>query len=81
MATVRKTITLTVQHDAWIKNQIVAGHYTNDSECVRDLIRRAQTQDDDVLALRTALLEGEQSGAPEPFDPVEFKQAVRQPGG
>ena len=81
MATVRKTITLTTQHDDWIKQQIADGLYTNDSECVRDLIRRARVQDDDVLALRRALIEGEQSGPPEPFDPVEFKQAMRQPGG
>ena len=42
MGTVRKTITLTDQQDAWIKAQIKAGHYTNDSECIRDLIRRDQ---------------------------------------
>ncbi len=81
MSTIRKTITLTAHHDDWIKRQIVAGHYTNDSECVRDLIRRAQAQDDDVLAIRAALLEGERSGPPEPFDPAEFKRAMRQTGG
>lgn len=81
MATVRKTITLTTQHDDWIKRQIVDGHYTNDSECVRDLIRRAQAQDDDIRSLREALLEGERSGPPEPFDPAEFKREMRQPRG
>ena len=40
MSTVRKTITLTDQQDRWIKAQIIAGHYTNDSEYIRDLIRR-----------------------------------------
>lgn len=40
-----------------------------------------QAQDEDVMALRTALLEGERSGPPEPFDPAEFKRAMRQPGG
>lgn len=42
MATVRKTITVSVQQDAWIAAQIEAGRYTNDSEAIRDLIRRAQ---------------------------------------
>ena len=42
MGTVRKTITLTDQQDRWIKAQIIAGHYTNDSEYIRDLIRREQ---------------------------------------
>jgi antitoxin ParD1/3/4 len=32
MGTVRKTITVTDQQDNWIKAQIEAGHYTNDSE-------------------------------------------------
>jgi antitoxin ParD1/3/4 len=39
MATVRKTITLTDQQDDWIKAQVGGGHYTNDSEYIRDLIR------------------------------------------
>lgn len=43
MGTVRKTITLTDQQDKWIKAHITAGHYTNDSECIRDLIRREQS--------------------------------------
>ena len=42
MATVRKTITVSVQQDAWIAAQIEAGRYTNDSEAIRDLIRREQ---------------------------------------
>jgi putative addiction module CopG family antidote len=42
MATVRKTITLTDQQDDWIKAQVEGGHYTNDSEYIRDLIRREQ---------------------------------------
>lgn len=36
MATVRKTITLTDQQDNWTKAQIAAGHYTNDSEYIRN---------------------------------------------
>jgi antitoxin ParD1/3/4 len=35
MKIVRKTITLTDQQDSWIKAQIDAGHYTNDSEYIR----------------------------------------------
>lgn len=42
MGTIRKTITVTEQQDQWIKAQIERGHFTNDSECIRDLIRRDQ---------------------------------------
>ena len=74
MATVRKTITLTGQQDAWIAAQVAAGSYTNDSEAIRDLIRHAQERSLETESLRQALIEGEQSGEPEPFDFAAFKQ-------
>ncbi len=74
MATVRKTITLTEQQNAWIAAQIDAGSYTNDSEAIRDLIRREQERGLEVESIRQALIEGEQSGEPEPFDFAAFKR-------
>lgn len=74
MATVRKTITLTEQQDAWIASQIAAGHYTNDSEAIRDLIRREQTRSLEIEMIRGALVEGEQSGEPDSFDFAAFKK-------
>lgn len=76
MATVRKTITLTDQQDGWIKAQIDAGHYTNDSEYIRDLIRREQERSAEIEAVRAALIEGEASGEPGPFDAVAFKKKM-----
>jgi antitoxin ParD1/3/4 len=76
MATVRKTITLTDKQDGWIKAQIEAGHYTNDSEYIRDLIRREQERSAEIEAVRAALIEGEASGEPEPFDAVAFKKKM-----
>ena len=73
MSTVRKTITLTDQQDDWIKAQIAAGQYTNDSEAIRDLIRREQERQAQVQAVRAALIEGEESGAPQPFDVQAIK--------
>lgn len=74
MATIRKTITLTEQQDAWIAAQIAAGHYTNDSETIRDLIRREQERSLEIENIRHALIEGEQSGEPERFDFTAFKK-------
>lgn len=76
MATVRKTITLTDKQDGWIKAQINAGHYTNDSEYIRDLIRREQERSAEIEAVRTALIEGEASGEPSPFDAGAFRQRM-----
>ncbi|MDQ0839762.1 type II toxin-antitoxin system ParD family antitoxin [Sphingomonas faeni] len=74
MVTVRKTITLTEQQNAWIAAQIDAGRYTNDSEAIRDLIRREQERSLEIDSIRQALIEGEQSGEPEPFDFAAFKR-------
>ena len=76
MATVRKTITLTEQQDAWIAAQIAAGSYTNDSEAIRDLIRREQERTFEIESIRQALIEGEQSGEPQPFDFDAFLQRM-----
>ncbi|MEO7851471.1 MAG: type II toxin-antitoxin system ParD family antitoxin [Rubrivivax sp.] len=81
MSTVRKTITLTEQQDGWIKAQIQAGHYTNDSEYIRDLIRREQERSAQLDALRAALVEGENSGTPQPFDVQAFKARMTVTGG
>jgi antitoxin ParD1/3/4 len=74
VGTVRKTITLTEQQDAWIAAQIAAGSYTNDSEAIRDLIRREQERSFEIDSIRRALGEGEQSGEPAPFDFAAFKK-------
>ena len=76
MSTTRKTITVTDQQDHWIKSQIEAGHYTNDSEYIRDLIRRDQASQANIDAIRAALIEGEESGVAEPFDIEQFKQEL-----
>ena len=76
MGTVRKTITLTDQQDNWVKAQIMAGHYTNDSEYIRDLIRREQERSAEIEATRAALIEGETSREPRPFNPSDFKKRM-----
>lgn len=80
MSTVRKTITLTEQQDGWIKAQIQAGHYTNDSEYIRDLIRRGQACVAELEAVRDALIEGENSGEPQAFDAQAFKRRMKAQG-
>ena len=76
MGTKRKTITITDNQDNWIKSQIKAGEFTNDSEYIRDLIRRDQTSQADIEDIRAALIEGEESGEPQPFDVAQFKSAM-----
>lgn len=71
--TVRKTITLTDDMDAWIKLQIDAGQYTNDSEYIRALVRADQGRVGQDTAIRAALIAGEDSGPCQPFNAATFK--------
>ncbi len=63
---VKKSISVTDQQDGWIKAQIESGHFGNESEVIRELIRERQTREQEtpaeIEAIRAALIEGEQSG-------------------
>lgn len=72
MGTTRKTITVTAQQDKWIKAQIKRGHFTNDSEYIRDLIRRDQDRTQ-FQALKDAVQEGLDSGMSERTVPQIMK--------
>jgi antitoxin ParD1/3/4 len=76
MGIVRKNITLTDTQDAWIKAQIDAGHYTSHSEYICDLIRCEQERCRKIETIRAALVEGEASGEPRPFDTGGFKRRM-----
>lgn len=81
MTNIRKTITVTEQQNQWIASQVQAGHFTNDSELIRDLIRREQERKLELDALQQALIKGEQSGAPQAFDFAAFLETKRRQHG
>ncbi|MEC3908108.1 type II toxin-antitoxin system ParD family antitoxin [Tamlana sp. 2201CG12-4] len=62
MSTIRKTITLTEKQDKWIKSRITMGEFTNDSEYIRDLVRRDQAKNAKFSALKAAITDGMDSG-------------------
>ena len=66
MPMVKKSISVTDRQDEWIKAQIATGHFGNESEVVRELIRERQIREQEtpaeIEAIRAALIEGEQSG-------------------
>lgn len=77
MGTTRKTITVTAQQDKWIKSQIKRGHFTNDSEYIRDLIRRDQDRTQ-LQVLKDAVQEGLDSGVSERTVPQIMKDVERR---
>mgnify|MGYP001434305917 CR=1 FL=1 len=48
---------------------------------LEDTLRlRQHDRDGDIEAIRAALIEGERSGEPRPFDPAAFRQRMRAHG-
>lgn len=81
MTMTRKTITVTDQQEHWIRSQIQSGEFGNDSEYIRDLIRRDRSQKQALEDLRTALELGEASGEPVPLDIDQVKASARRKEG
>jgi len=74
MAIVRKTVTFTEQQNDWIKAQIASGDFTNDSEYLRNLVRKDQEQNSKFLKLKAAIQEGIDSGISDMTIPQIWKE-------
>lgn len=62
---------------SFIDAQVQAGRYGSASDVVRAGLRLLEEHEARVKALQDALIEGEQSGAPQPFDFDAFKARKR----
>lgn len=52
----------------WVQSRIDSGHYANNSDYIRDLIRHDQLQAEKLRALQAAIEVGRASGIAEDFD-------------
>lgn len=81
MGMVKKSITVTDQQDSWIKAQIETGHYGNESEVVRELIRERQLREQEaatgVEVIRRKLIQAEQNGFSEQ-DSLELLKEIKK---
>ena len=64
--------------DTFIEAQVSQGRFASSSEVVRAGLRLLEEREARVGALRAALIEGEQSGTPGPFD---FEAFIRRRRG
>jgi antitoxin ParD1/3/4 len=78
-------INLSTTFEDYIQSQLETGTYNNASEVVREALR-LKMQEDEIYqtkleALRSAIIDGEQSGDPEPFDmKAIIKEAKKEAG-
>lgn len=70
-------ISLPDQMRTWIETQIESGLYANNSDYVRDLIRRDQLRAKSFAAMQNAITEGMESGEPAAWDKETFKQRMK----
>ena len=61
----------------FIEEQVARGRYGSASDVVRAGLRLLEEQETRLRALQTALIEGEQSGQPSPFDFDAFLEDKR----
>jgi antitoxin ParD1/3/4 len=66
------TVTVGDYFAKFIERQIAQGRYDSASDVVAAGLRLLEEHEAKLEALRAALIEGEQSGAPTPFDLEEF---------
>ena len=66
------TVSLGPHYEEFIQASIAAGRYNNVSEVVRAALRRLEEDEARLAAIRAALIEGEESGIVEDFDPQAF---------
>lgn len=71
------SVTLGDHFTGFINEQVETGRYGSASEVMRAGLRLLEEHEAKVKALQHALIEGEQSGEPQPFDFDAFKARKR----
>jgi antitoxin ParD1/3/4 len=72
------SISLGDHFNGFIHKQIEQGRYGSASEVVRAGLRLLEEHEAKVKALQEALIEGEESGPPAPFDNDAFLKRMRE---
>jgi antitoxin ParD1/3/4 len=72
------SVTLGEHFEGFITKQLEEGRYESKSEVVRAAMRLLEEHEQKVIALRQALIEGEQSGEPVPFSMTSIIEEARK---
>ena len=79
----RKSMSIHIEEDidAFIDQKVSDGHYGSRDEVVEAGLRLLKEQDEELEAIRQALIEGEESGEPVEFDFDAFIEMKRTQRG
>jgi antitoxin ParD1/3/4 len=72
------SVILGKEHDKFISTQIKKGRFASASEAMRAGLRLLEEQELKIENLRAAIIRGEESGEPQPFDMGEYIAAKRK---
>lgn len=72
------SVTIGEHFTDFIASQVKTGRYGSASDVVRAGLRLLEDHETKVRALEQALIEGEESGEPQPFDFDEFLQRMNE---
>lgn len=65
----------------WVEAQIKTGQYANNSDYLRDLIRKDQRNSEKLKAMQEAITQGFDSGKAVKLDMLAIKQNAKQQAG
>lgn len=65
----------------WVNERLETGLYANNSDYIRDLIRRDQLETQKLEVLQQAITAGLESGPAAPLDIAEIKRKARELAG
>ena len=77
MGTIKKSITVTSQHEKFIQAQLATGQYASDSEVIREALREKELRTAEIDMLRVKLRASEQSGISD-RTPKEIRNAAKE---
>ena len=71
------SVELGAEINGFVSSQVKSGRYGSASEVIRAGLRLLQNEETKMAALRSALIEGENSGPAQPFDIDDFIQGKK----
>jgi antitoxin ParD1/3/4 len=80
MMTMARTVTVSLgpHYEEFIQKAIAGGRFNNVSEVIRAALRQMEDEEARLSAIRSALVEGENSGIVEDFDPQTYVQKLNE---